>query len=747
MRLLNVEIEQFRSIEDQRIPMDGLTVLFGPNSAGKTSVLEVVEHLLAQEREYRSDPGDDDNAVVLGSVMFDLPAASIANSDDALLYQALLRGEYNKAGLFGAPEDPWAWLQDGLGERLKDADLDGALSLLAESLARSSAVGSREDRDILARAVFYPEAVYFWADLSNVSLNADLELLPSAARDAASRIAAIAGDDPLCTLATHLVSEGWTHIAWLGAGTYSSPEGLQARFPPAIVLDGDLGGLSGELESAIVAVHDRIWHIEPKVLESFPGGGEMLEGAPDFGIGKHALDDRYVIDQWLEAQSEEGDSVPAEIFDRYDQNDWYRVRRSVLAAAEVIEAEANRVAPDFVKNQGTIGIDVLPVAVWGSGGHRVRATFTEFGRDKHDLKVVGAGTGRWAAAAIRLASRRLANGRQVVRDDTCTDVDDEDERRRIVTEAYRAPSTQTAVQLVPSDSPTVYIADEPEAHLHPAALRSVREWLSLLAETAATVLIATHSTALLDSTSGLIHRVLVLRTPEGTVLREMTGALDDELARVSDTLGLSKGELLLMARLALFVEGPHDQMILNEWFGDELRAAGIHIFPAGGADNLPGLITSELATALGIRIATLTDDTSVPRAVSGNPQTRGEKAVARLAREAAQAGAMVYAAGLSKGDILWYLDDKICRQAAPKFPGWDTAMSEYTNAETHAPWKRWIKERYGLPLSRDGIRGLARECRNNHKIPQELAQKIKSLIVYASSSDPDGHSHLSRNGD
>ena len=72
MRLLNVEIEQFRSIEDQWIPADGLVVLFGPNSAGKTSVLEAVEHLITQAGTLRPDPGADEDPTVQGSVTFDL---------------------------------------------------------------------------------------------------------------------------------------------------------------------------------------------------------------------------------------------------------------------------------------------------------------------------------------------------------------------------------------------------------------------------------------------------------------------------------------------------------------------------------------------------------------------------------------------------------------------------------------------------------------------------------------------------
>jgi hypothetical protein len=209
----------------------------------------------------------------------------------------------------------------------------------------------------------------------------------------------------------------------------------------------------------------------------------------------------------------------------------------------------------------------------------------------------------------------------------------------------------------------------------------------------------------------------------------MTGPLDEELGRFSQDLGLSCGELLLMTRLALFVEGPHDRIILDEWFGDVLRGAGIRVFPVHGVDNLPGLAESEITAALGIRMATLSDDTSPSRVSSGSPQTRGERAVGRLLEEAVRAGIQVHPVGLDQPDILYYLDETICRHVAPAFPGWDAAEAERRNARSHLRWKKWVEDRYGLSLTREGVRRLAQMCRQDHKIPAELTRKVHGLIL------------------
>ena len=127
----------------------------------------------------------------------------------------------------------------------------------------------------------------------------------------------------------------------------------------------------------------------------------------------------------------------------------------------MIEAEANRVAPSFVRGQGIIGIEVVPVSAWGSGPHRVRAIFTEPDGNRRDLNVVGTGTARWAAAATRLACHRLEAGRQVVTNPDQSPVGDMEQARQLVRAARLSPLTQTTVRLEPSDAPGFYLADEP----------------------------------------------------------------------------------------------------------------------------------------------------------------------------------------------------------------------------------------------------------------------------------------------
>jgi energy-coupling factor transporter ATP-binding protein EcfA2 len=730
VRLLQVNISNFRSIADQQLAAEGLVVLFGPNSAGKTSVLEAAEQLITRADIRRVDPAELVEVYADGSVFFDLPGADVPGSRDAEIYRWLLCGERSNAR-------EWDWLGDGTSERIWHASLDQACEYLAGRLAGTGSAGTSADRVLLARSLFSPAAVFFVVLDAGVVMLARLSSLPGDAAEAASRVAAaVDEDDPLREIAAHLLAHGSARVSVL-ADDIEVRHSLVAAFPPVIVLDGDPDSLSAELVRSVPRIHDRLWDLRP-AREPFPGIPGAWSEEPDFFLMDvdTTSGDWYLGDQWLEGLSEDGEPFVIGAFGAFAKASWYRVRHSVLAVAQMIEAEANRVAPSFVRGQGTIGIEVIPVSAWGSGPHRVRATFTEPDGNRRDLNVLGTGTARWAAAAIRLACRRLETGRQVVTSPGHAVVGDMDQARQVVRAARLSPLTQTAVRLEPSDAPGFYLADEPERHLHPFAIRSVRDWLTQLARTAATVLVATHSPILLDSPSELTTRILVLRSENGTELRPLTGGLPGELAEASDILGLTQGELLLMTRLALFVEGAHDQIILTEWFAEDLRAAGIRVFSVRGVDNLLTLVESEIIAALGIRIATLSDSTSIPRVRSGKLTSRGDRVIARLLHEAAAAGLEVKPVGLNQADILHYLDEEICQQAAPRFPGWAAAIAEHARSGTHEPWKRWVTSQYGLSLTPGTIRDLAAECRRRSKIPAEITAAIQALAAYAAETGP-----------
>jgi hypothetical protein len=354
-------------------------VLFGPNSAGKTSVLEAAGQLIARAEIRRADPADQMEVRAEGSVFFDLPGADVPGSADAEAYRWLLCGEHSDEGA-------WEWLGDGTSERIRRADLGEARTYLADLFAASGSAGTLADRILLAGGLFLAGAAFFLVDDGGVVLLVRAASLPSDTVGAATRIAAMAGDDdPLQDIAADLITHGAARIADL-ADSVKVRRSIVAALPPVIVLDGDRDSLSADLVNSVPGIHDRVWdlHLPRRPIPGMPGAGivDVDNFLMDIGVRSREL---YAVDPWLEGMSKDGEPLVAAPFGAYNKASWYRVRHSVLAVARMIEAEANRVAPSFVRSQGTIGIEVIPVSAWGSGPHRIRATFTEQDGRRRDL--------------------------------------------------------------------------------------------------------------------------------------------------------------------------------------------------------------------------------------------------------------------------------------------------------------------------------------------------------------------------
>ena len=363
----------------------------------------------------------------------------------------------------------------------------------------------------------------------------------------------------------------------------------------------------------------------------------------------------------------------------------------------------------------------------GDNRPKLRVCVVESGAH-FDLSVVGYGVARWVAGTLRLAARQLAAGRLEVLNKDSSIVDNPNEARQIAFAARDNPEGCSALRLAPRrDRRGVYLVDEPEQALHPAAIESVREWLGDLAREAGTVVVATHHPRFLDLPTKLGGLVLLARNDGGSASpRTITKKPQTELGAFSKELGLRPSDLLLLTRLVLFVEGPHDVAVLSEMFGEELDTAGVRVFPVHGTHNLLSLVDSEVIAALGIPIAILTDNTNQGRVRRGESWGDEERHAARLIKEMK----------LAKRDIVEYLSDEICkRHATGDFPGWKDAKAAWKD-RGQKDFKRWVCTEYGLKLERDDVRKLAHECRLEGHVPQELREKMREVVTLADSGTP-----------
>ena len=415
-------------------------------------------------------------------------------------------------------------------------------------------------------------------------------------------------------------------------------------------------------------------------------------------------------------------------------------------AVERIEAHANSIAPKFLRQDSQIEIEIISPTEWRPNAPRLRTTLNEGGR-RFSLAFVGSGVARWASYSIRLACQELLNGTIV--GDPNTDVllaleqmsDDEaasyEDFHLPITFDEGSPYEEiAALEILPSKLDVVLLLDEPEAHLHPRAVASIGEWLLDISPRVASVVVATHHPSLFNLRGPSVQKHVVLRDQSESVSEPWNPASEELVAELARQIGLTAGDLFMMSRFVLFVEGPHDLVILEEFYGDLLRGCAVRLVPLHGAHNISLLATSEIVWQMGIPIGVLTDGTNIERIIDGKRSNHIEKLVDRMLRECKVENREVAAFGLELDDILFYLDDDITATFAKKaFPGWRNAqmiwkhIDQPTNDTANgAKFKKWITETYELPLDRDSVRDIARKCKEAGTLPDELSAKVSEIV-------------------
>jgi hypothetical protein len=221
----------------------------------------------------------------------------------------------------------------------------------------------------------------------------------------------------------------------------------------------------------------------------------------------------------------------------------------------------------------------------------------------------------------------------------------------------------------------------------------------------------------------------------------VSGGIQEALAGVAEEIGLRPADLLLLTRLFVFVEGPHDEAVLGGMFGEELERAGIRLIPIFGTDNAQAIVDSTVIHQLDIPLAIFADNLRLSRLHADSPITREEIAIAKLLVECRERGIALEPMGHSKHDILEFIDDSVfAGHASASFPGWNEAARIWRTEgrSTELDIKSWMSRMYGLKLDRYSVRQMARECAELNLRPHSLSQRVKQMVVVAdrSVSDP-----------
>jgi AAA domain, putative AbiEii toxin, Type IV TA system/Overcoming lysogenization defect protein-like, TOPRIM domain len=381
--------------------------------------------------------------------------------------------------------------------------------------------------------------------------------------------------------------------------------------------------------------------------------------------------------------------------DEVDSNEGtcWRVRPIVDTLIRLVEQLATGLLPDFL--HGSIRAR-LEARTRRGQPLSLNVTYEEGGQqDARSVPDIGRGAARWIAASTQIALHVLANPLPEV-----SDLLEADKR---------------------SFSGDVLFIDEPEAHLHHTAVASIVRWCQRMATSGFNLVVASHHEAFLRASGDDVRFVKISRDVESssTQARTVLSTATPLLQELATEVGMHPATVLSLQRAILFVEGPLDQAVLDEYASPALDAAGVLIIPIHGTKNLEGLIDGEFTTRLGIKTGVLTDNTITATIWDRSNKKRSSEEIklVRLIRRFEDQGLPPPDLfGIAEDDLLFAIPPEGIRQCFPtsgsQFPGWlelreECRQASGKGASDSVDWKAYAEEHYHLPVTTaDGVRSV-----------------------------------------
>jgi hypothetical protein len=511
---------------------------------------------------------------------------------------------------------------------------------------------------------------------------------------------------------------------------------------------------------------------------------------------------RSQLEQLKQADPHEADEMWLELVDQFDQA--VALRRSAATwtieddegvvayrpiaqiACRFLSQLASALAPGFVRDRYDLLVEPVPLLAWASEGP-IKIVF----RATSDGRVFGHrdiadGLRLWSEISLIEAADAMRRVELMLRDNLLAiDRAPDTGHRHSAIDAYLAQleaaiktpvdppfertlgaafdfasgmespwreSAADALEIarrIASVRPRLYLLDEPERHLNPRLERLAAKWLiDLLRTRGSQGVIATHAHAFLNAGAGAAF-VEVRREHDGG--SRMVPFAPEEISAYSEIareVGLDRGELLTSVRVLVFVEGRHDQAVLDELFKVPFHHAGVLVVPIAGVGRHAQIVEHEvLVRFTRARLAVVFDklDADTVMRLLGDPEFRQNslrarqtelQAMASLLHNAAANARTVQPLPLPADDIFDLLDAEIVVDQFPKFPGHEAANAAWLAARKRTPNRKvFYAEQYGIPNEVATYRRIAALMRSLDRIPSILRELGADLERMAAAQD------------
>ena len=623
MRIHRIRIESFKGV-DVELPWASALVFFGANDSGKTNILEAVLSHCGSERTVRTMPGASRPG---GYLEFDVELDGLdipGHQDREVLLTWLLD--------IGVKSN---WVRDPWSDDLVETAIDSGEAVEWWSAASADFARLRSDAD---RANALDELFERVRDHAREALQFQVGLTDHPPEDPW----VAAGD---MAVASRMFTVGDDLLGWWPPGVDTNSEAglltLTMYFGRGAQrgMDSFLDVLGLQVirvdaaRNAQRALYDRLEHILCEKSYGWHAPEDMQEFIRTFTARKRS--------PWVERSAEGTISL----------------QPGMQEACRELSACVSRLTPPFVSGSYDIRIVPLLPDQWEvSGGRHVAVELCVRGQDlSFDLELASQGVATWAGFALSEALRLWEE-----------DLDHS---------GLEAPFSAGA-------GPTIYVFDEPEAHLHPLAQEQAADWIAERVRAGANVLLATHAVPFLRLPLADVEYFKVTRTAAWTTKAEViTQDVLGAVAASAGSLGVPPVALIQLTRAWLVVEGEHDRMILEAFHGQELRRAGIQMLPLRGAGRAKASFLNLAALApLGAPFFCLLDNTRTEAVRSGaidkSNRTEEEVIAEQLWRLGQKGGVELEVLGLPYPDVICALPMEAVRCLARENGGKpDAALS------------------------------------------------------------------------
>ena len=732
------------------LPLQGLTVLLGPNDSGKSSLLRAVERDL-RGGHYEMVAEEDRKHV--GGIFF----AEVTDGELGRLVIAAqrsvrrVRNEHH-AGYLGR-RPPWG-LRGWRFEHLPSIERDG---LKADAAAEAwlavlrEHTPSSEGFDIVLHALEDSRLLGFEpAGLEQGKLVWNVFWCLPPLAELEKPLADALSASPLRPFADQRDREHGRRDFMRGfyEPFHGRPRHLWVDGAPVVV--APIGQAIGTYLPRGLAVPVADFR---QIREAVTGAANALTSA-----ARHGLQDAQREDP-LDEEEREARGVPRNWLEAREDGS-YRVHPDASAACAFLASAANRLMPSFIAESYDVQLVLRDIAVWFTHG----ALDLTLERRRDDALVedfaveeVAEGYRLWLQLALLEACEQAARVSDIlaeyasawwdVAEDASRayssgdpDADDlaaqaepyEELFNGVRGELHRLAANGgwvTGVLRERLDTPPpsefsrralrhnrLFVVDEPERHLHPRRQREAARWLAdTTSARRVPCLAATHSTAFLSLPgSDSLSYIYVERNAEGLRLRTFNAGELEALDEAVTVLGFDRGELLTTIALFLVVEGRHDQEVLDRAFGSELHAAHVAVMPMDGVGAWRAVLDSEALwrySTAAVALATdkfdratlegLLADEKKLRALRRSDAPEETKVLAKLLGTAQQQGKVIHLLGHHGADLIDVLDEGVVRSVYPDYPGHQIAQrrwqAEVENGANARDRKAFYEREFRVP--------------------------------------------------